>query len=821
MSARADRAAAYRIFALAFELPADQQLAYIQEQCSGNSELETNVRSLLAIASAGPKTLASLRGEATPALEDRSGWVCGRFRLLELLGSGGMGAVYRAERTDGVPQIVAVKLLRGEITAARTERFLAEARILARLQHPSIAHLIDVGIHEEAGWIAMELVRGEAITEYCDARQLGLPKRIELLITIAEAISLAHQNLIVHRDIKPTNVLVTEDGRPKLIDFGIATALSDATGPAEVLSPEANRLFTPHYAAPEQVRSEPATVATDVFGLGALAYRLLTGVEPYASAKTGLSYLHAVLHEELRAPSDAATAAGKSHRDIRALKGDLESILMKAMARDPLRRYTSIEAFADDLRAYQGAYPVAARALTLSYRGARFVRRRALAVSLVALAMFIVLSSAVIYGLQAHAVSQAREAALKRGEFLEELLKSADPNEGRRDITVAELLTSAAATAQRKFSAEPLIEASMLGVIAQTEADLGRYDEGLVSVERQLSLLRAHSGGPLDIGRALTLRGTLLRGEGRWPESESVLKEALPMVRARGTPEDLCVLLNSLGAAQGRTGEETAAEDSFQEQVRVAAAAGPALRNQLMLGYSALSVITGGEFGRYREAELYAAKAWKIAQEILPADKPDRLIIENAYARALVNVDRAPEAEPLFRDAASGEARILGAKHHDTLVTDLGLVEDLIEQKRSAEAATLALPLARDIESVLGPENDYAMMAWVDYGNAACEIQQEPAGLEALRHVEAVRVRKLPATSRLIQSTRLSIGVCLTHQQRYSEAEPLLLSAASGLESARGPGFRGTQAAYRALRDLYTAMNQPAKASTWAAKVRS
>jgi serine/threonine-protein kinase len=732
-----------------------------------------------------------------------------------------MGAVYRAERTDGVPQVVAVKLLRGEISDARTERFLSEARILARMEHPAIAHLIDVGIREGAGWIAMEFVRGPSITDYCATQRLDTTARIRLLLTIADAISVAHRNLVVHRDIKPSNVLVAAEGHPKLIDFGIATALTTPTDVVVSDAVEFSRVFTPHYAAPEQVKGEPATVVTDVFGLGALAYRLLTGIEPFAQARSALSYLHAVLHQDVAPPSEVAYEAGMHISIVRRLRGDLDCILLKALARDPAKRYASIRDFADDLAAFLACRPVSAHVPSAGYRLAKFVRRRAPVVSLVALLAASVLTGAAFYGLQARAVAQARNVALRRGEFLEELLKSADPSEGRRDVTVAELLTTATATAERKFASEPLIEASMLGVIAQTQADLGRYGEAMVANNRQLDLLRQQDASALEIGRALSVRGLLLRAQGQWLESERVLKQALPAVRAHGSPEDMCFLLNMLGAAQSRTGEEVAAEATYKEEIRIASGAGPALRDQLMLAYGALSLLVGGEFGRYTEAETYAHGAWDIAQALLPADHPDRLIMENAYARALINVDREAEAEPLFRDAANAEDRVLGADHHDTLVTDLGLVEDLIELKRSPEAIDLALPLAHRIDRVLGADNGYALTAWFDYGTAACEMHQDQAGLNALRHVEEGRLRLLPPEHRLIHSVRSGIGICLTHLRRYAEAEPLLLAAASGLERARGAEFRPTQSAFRALRDLYTAMNEPDKAASWAAKVRS
>jgi len=248
--------------------------------------------------------------------------------------------------------------------------------ILARMEHPAIAHLIDVGIREGAGWIAMEFVRGPSITDYCATQRLDTTARIRLLLTIADAISVAHRNLVVHRDIKPVQCARRRGGHPKLIDFGIATALTTPTDVVVSDAVEFSRVFTPHYAAPEQVKGEPATVVTDVFGLGALAYRLLTGIEPFAQARSALSYLHAVLHQDVAPPSEVAYEAGMHISIVRRLRGDLDCILLKALARDPAKRYASIRDFADDLAAFLACRPVSAHVPSAGYRLAKFVRRR-------------------------------------------------------------------------------------------------------------------------------------------------------------------------------------------------------------------------------------------------------------------------------------------------------------------------------------------------------------------------------------------------------------------------------------------------------------
>lgn len=817
MSPAVDRAEAYRIFNAALDLDPAERAAFARRSCGSDTALEQEVTALLNVAAETEATGLLLGGTKKP-LRDLCGQEYGRFRLLELIGTGGMGVVYRAERTDGVPQSVAIKLLRGEISASSSARFVSEARILARLEHPAIARLIDVGVRDGEGWIALELVRGRPIDEYCDRHQLDLRERVRLLAVVAEAVSVAHRNLVVHRDLKPTNVLVTDDGHLKLIDFGIASALSDTTTSREPTA-DIRTLFTPNYAAPEQVRGDPVTVATDVFGLGALAYRLLSGRALFAEASSAVGYLLAVIQQEVEPPSRAALEAGMSAPRAHRLRGDIDAIVLKALERDPARRYASAQELQSDLEHYLEGLPVSAHAPSPGYRLAKFVRRRALAVSLVGLLLAGLIASAVIYVVQARSVEQARDAAARRGEFLESLLKSADPDSGQRDITVAALLDSAAHELDSKLSGEPLVEASMLGLIAQTNAGLGRYAEGHAANDRMLAMLLGHGGQPLEIARALLLRGQLYRGDGKWLQSEVALRDAVARLRRLNAPSELCLALDNLGVALMQSQREAEAEPVFREEIAIESRGDQALRNQRMDPWHDLSLLLGGDLGHYTEAASYGRQAWELARQSLPVDSPDRLAMENGYAAALMNTGQAAAAELLIRDALTGQIRVLGAGHHDTLVTQLVLAQDLVALHRDAEAAAVAQSAAQQLQTLLGADNMYALMAWNVYGTASCNMHRDAAGLAALREVAAARRRLLPAGHRLIFITDTSIGLCLDHLHRYAEAESTLLAAASALETARGSGYRQTQDAYRALTSLYLDMSRPAEAANWAARI--
>jgi eukaryotic-like serine/threonine-protein kinase len=812
-----NRAKVYRIFSAAMDAEPAQRDALIRAECQGDAALAAEVTALLGEVAHDTNAMGLVLGSEALTAPDLSGQEFGRFRLQELIGKGGMGVVYRAVRTDGVPQNVAVKLLRGVIQDSTSARFVREARILARLDHPAIARLIDVGVRNGEAWIALELVRGRPIDEYCDQHDLDTRQRVQLLALIVDAVATAHRSLVVHRDIKPTNVLVSADGRPKLIDFGIAFALQGADGRESTT--EVRRHFTCNYAAPEQAMGDPASVAIDVFGLGALAHRLLCGKAIFAEATSPLNYLLAVTQQDIPTPSRTAAAAGLNKRCVAQLRGDLDAVLLKALDRDPARRYTTVTEFQADLHRYLDGLPVNARTATLGYRLAKFVRRRALPVSFAAVLLLVVIVGGVIYGLKERAVIRAQNFSAQRGAFLESLLKSADPSSGEQQSTVAALLDAAADSVGQKFADEPLVEASILNTIARTNLGLGRFDAGFAANDRQLALLRDHGGSPQALGEALSLRGLIYQNLGRWPESEAASRQAVALLQPLNVPAALCDALDNLAAALIFLFREPEAETVLREEIAIEARGGAALQHQLMIADNTYSVMLGNDLGRYAEAATYGLQAYDIARRTLPLDHTDRVGAEQTYAGTLVNTHRATEAEPLFRDVVARRTRLLGAAHHDTLVGQLGLAENLIELDRNAEAAAIALPAAKLLESQFGPDNNFTLLALNYYGLAACQAHQESEGLTAMQRVAAARERLLPSTNRWVYIARIGVGMCLMGLQRYAEAEPTLLAAARGLETVRGPQFHWTQVAFKALRDLYVSTNRPADAATWAGKL--
>ena len=820
MSGPLDRAAAYRLFAQALELDAGERALFVAERCGHSEALEQRVSELLALADADSATGMLALGVA-PVVPDRIGREYGRFRLMELLGVGGMGAVYRAERADGVPQTVAVKVLRSAINTANRTQFAREARILAGLEHPSIARLIDVGDRDGEGWIAMEFVQGQSITTHCDARTLDTTSRVRLLLVVADAVATAHRRLIVHRDIKPSNVLVTGDGLPKLIDFGIASVLKEP-GVMREATMDVSQMFTPHYAAPEQVRGEPITVATDVFGLGALAYRVLTGQELYAQAHSAVGYLLAVTNDDVELPSRAGLAAGKVPAVARGLEGDLDSILMKALDRDPARRYVSVEQLQDDLKAYLEGRPVKARSATLPYRWSKFARRHKWGVGIAGVAAVALAVVGTIYTVQERRIDQALHAAARRGEFLQSLLKSANPRGGKRDATVADLLDQAADQADGQFAGEPLVAASMLEMIANTDFNLGRFTNGLSASDRQIAILRGQHGSELDLAGALTTRGELLISSGRYAEAQTPLREAVKLLdRRRGGERQLSLALDGLAKACMNAGNVTEAEALYLREIAVNATIGSALGGAAGFPYAGLGTIRHSQ-GRYAESLAYMAKALEIARGVfLPdhPDHPDLLDAQYNYATLLEANHQADKAEPVLRDLLAAYRRVLGPKHYETYGAQVGLARNLLALKRYQEAAAESHEAALGLSAIVGENERWAKKGWDVYGYSTCLAGNGTEGLRVLRRVRDLNVRLTSADGWFTMSTDMHIGICLVSLHRYSEAEPELLGAVKGLEQSHSRHDKSLQDGYRALADLYAATGRATEAVEWQRKI--
>lgn len=815
----AERRRAYQLFVAALDKEGEDRRAFVANACGGDAILREEVETLLRAAAGDSIPTSALLSGLCVEPESEIGKQFGNFRLTERIGIGGMGVVYRAERTDGVPQSVAIKLLLGEVAGPEYARFQREAQILARLEHPAVARLIDTGVQHGRTWIAIEYVRGTRIDAYCDQRDVPIRQRVQLLVQLAEAVAAAHRMLVVHRDIKPANVLVTDDGFPKLIDFGIGATLPAA---AADHAPTLNlaRLFTPNYSSPEQVAGGPATVATDIFGLGALGYRLLGGIPPFPDAKEPLRYVLAVTHDDVEAPSLAAERAGRDRRIVRALRGDLDAILLKALARDPARRYATANELALDLRRFLASEPVLARNPAFAYRLRRFVRRHRVPVAAAVLMLCGALSAGALYVKQARAVSLARDMAAQRDRFLETLLTSANPSGGRRDVMVADLLDKVIKQPDEDISSNPLVAASILGLVGRTEKGLGRYHEAHLANDRQLALVRKYSGDRDQLVDALNLQSLVLFMEGRAAEAEAPTRETLAMLNnecdADGAYADTLDILGEIQAAMQRDDD---ADATYQSELAcVRRYHGPKWTIRTVHTLNNIMVLNKNR-GREAAALAVGNDAVDLAKTAFADNAPYRLTTELNFADTLAIAGRAVDAEPRIRDIMARRLRVLGPDQPETLMTGISLANDLLFQRRFPEAAAAAQAAAISLERVVGPEHPLTASAWQAYGSAQCHDNQAKEGLDALRRAEAVRAKRFTPKGWQTLTTRASIGSCLLALRRYAEAAPELLAAATGLEASGRSQYFATQAAYADLRDLYAATGDTTASVHWGGKI--
>src|SRR5688500_3990721 len=443
----------------------------------------------------------SAEGRA-PALERR----IGPYRILRELGQGGMGVVYLAARADEqFRKRVALKVIRsGGASEEVVRHFKRERQILAGLDHPNIARLLDGGTTDDGlPYFVMEYIEGEPLLEYCDSRKLPVAERLKLFQAICSAVQYAHRNLVVHRDIKPGDILVAEDGSPKLLDFGIAKLLNPELAGEALIATAMS--MTPTYASPEQARGERITTATDVYSLGVVLYELLTGHLPYRLlSRQPLEILKAISEQE---PEKASTAIERAENKLqRRLRGDLDNILMLALRKEPPRRYASVEAFSDDIRRYLEGLPVKARQPTAAYRTGKFLRRHVAGVAASAVFVGLLIGFAAAMAVQSARVTrerdlaeqeraaaqQERETAQRVSAFLVDLFRVSDPSRSRGEtITAREVLDRGTTKIATELKDEPEVRATLMSTMGTVYSNLGLYDKALSLLEEALQTRKA------------------------------------------------------------------------------------------------------------------------------------------------------------------------------------------------------------------------------------------------------------------------------------------------------------------------------------------
>jgi len=558
------------IFSEALDLAMDERAEFVRSRCGGDSELSERVFALLRASddedfliqaedvSALESVLAEagLQADGPANIEDPLlGTTLDAYHIVRAIGHGGMGSVYLGERLEGFEQRVAIKTLRRGIdTDEVVERFLAERQILAQLEHPNIARLFDGGVTPDGRpYFVMEFVQGQKVTDHADEKRLRVRERLQLLKTIAGALQHAHQHLVIHRDLKPSNVLVTDAGVVKLLDFGVARIVGSERRDGSLRTSTGFRAFTPEYAAPEQIARGHVTTAADVYQLGALAYELLSGARPFSADLTGTALEAEIRDVDPEPPSEAVTRAPEDAAQNRGLPsaralseeltGDLEVIIGKSLAKEPARRYASVEAFAADLDRFIEGHPIAARPATLGYRLGRFNRRNRwfLPASVAAAAAFgLYVESSVRHNRELTAERNVAQAEAERAavvtDFVTDLLSSANPWAGgqRGGLTVLEALEVGTQRVELEFAGQPRLQARLLATIGASYYGLSHPEEAEAAQRRAVELWDDVPGGKLE---AIAARSALGRTLSSTLGADTALGVLEPLISELEPPE--------------------------------------------------------------------------------------------------------------------------------------------------------------------------------------------------------------------------------------------------------------------------------------------
>ena len=732
------------------ELEADARATRLAALRAEDPSLASELEKLLALEDGNDDFISE------PLLEKpgqpQAGLMIGPYRMDTVLGEGGMGMVWLASRADGLYQRqVALKLLRPGIADPGLRlRFSREREILAKLEHPNIARLLDAGIGNEGQpYLALEYVEGIAITDYCQAHEATVEARLKLFLQICDAVSHAHANLIVHRDLKPSNILVTPGGDVRLLDFGIAKLLDDPSVAAPLHPRTEVRAFTLHYAAPEQVRGETVTTRTDVYSLGVVLYEVLTGSKPYRLRRqTDAEWEQAILAVEPLKPSvtvQRVTVPGEvsdaaQRRLARQLGGDLDTITLKALAKQPEQRYASVEAMAQDLRRHLSGRPIQARPQSWTYQLGKFASRHRLGLVVGTLATVMVLCALAASVWQSRQAVREATRAQAMQDFVIGLFDNAGAAQQGNVLDARKLLAAGERRGNRELASQPLAHAELLGVIAQLRLGLGDYQQALALSEQQAKLLAELEDAPVGLRlEGVTQHGRALRLLDRASECLQVMaagEDLLPRLQASLSLQQ-ADFFSQQGRCKRLVGERQDARELFERSLRLR----QARKDPVGVAENLFDMaLLNGDMGHPDEA----LASYDLALDHLHKHVGQRNAlaaeIQASRGRLLRARGESAAARATFLEALSIAQEIYGDQHPIALGIRRQLVALQVDQEHYAAAEQQIAPLLKLTLASLGPQHRETAMAWNTRGVIAWERGDlEQASADIARAVEVWR----------------------------------------------------------------------------------
>jgi len=767
------------LFDAALERNAEDRPDFLNQACGSEVSLRQEIESLLSAYARSdglsrpgmPPTMLSASQEPQP-LES-----IGPYRLIRKIGEGGMGQVWLAEQTEPIRRQVALKLIRsGAFDHALLRRFQAERQSLALMEHPAIAKVFDAGATPQGQpYFVMEYVPGEPITKYCDKHKLSIRERLELFVKVCEGVQHAHQKAIVHRDLKPANILVVEvDGKPapRLIDFGLAKAVAESPIAGEsVFTGVLGIEGTPGYISPEQAGGSDIDTRTDVYALGVVLYEILTGSIPFDTEKWRKQSLEEVLRQlrEQEPPRPSARLAtdrqlASSAAPFRAteprqltgqLRGDLDSISMKALEKDRARRYQTPSELAADIERHLRHEPVLARPASVAYRGRRYVRRHRVAVAVASFLIVLLATFAVIEAVQLRRITRERDRANRITDFMTGMFKVSDPGQARgNQVTAREILDRASSQIDTGLASDPDQQSQMMMVMGLVYENLGLYDHA-ESLYRKAADNRLQRLGPEsdDTLKSQASVGWILYRRGQLHDSENLLRHVVDVRTRRYGPRnrDTMIAMGYLGVVLIDEGHAAEAE-SLERQVldyrrRTLGDTNP----DTLAAMNHLALALMGE-GKWPEAEALDREEQTTFRRTDGNDSPHTLRAAENLGIVLYREKRFAEAEALDRETLDTKRRVLGPDHPETIRTMNTLAAVLTDEGKLEEAQTLAEQVVDARTRLLGPDHPLNLSAMGNLAEILTRRGNYARAEQLLTQSHATEARVLgpntPATAR-------------------------------------------------------------------------
>ena len=788
-----------------------------------------------------------------------------RFTITEFLGEGGFGAVFLAQQHEPMSRQVAIKVVKRRMNAARVlARFDRERKALGILEHPGTARLIDGGLMSTGHpYFVMEFVEGDTITDYCASHECTLKQRIGLALQLCDIFQHVHTKGIVHRDVKPSNVLVRDaehGAMVKVVDFGISSATGSAQFDSEEDLKSTNPAGTPAYMSPEQAKTggEQSDTRSDVYSIGAVIYELLTGAPPIPKSK-----LSSLNREELEnllltyapvSPSEKCNTNGSTFTTPRILAGDLDWIVMKCLSKSPDNRYQTIAALKDDLTRYLEIKPVAAAPISFSYRSKKWAKRNPGALVSIVLGSIVLLVSLFFTTSSYIGAETKRIEAEKMVSFLVNMIRSVDPEHAKElDKTLMiQMLEDAEVKASSIFEGSPASEGKIrdalgrayqsiglleialsqakqatelletafgsqndyslnaLSLVGSVLSDLGRNEESLQFIERAYQgHLKLH--GPENIQTLKVMRnlGSLLANEQRFEESEKVLNKNVELFikTLGGHNSDTLNSMHSLAALRSMQGKN---EEALELHEKVLLAKRDLLGDDHPQTLNSINStgIAYVRLGRIEEAEPFYKEAIELKTRILGEKHPKTLASMMNFGNLLLHQGKFEEAIPLLEKTLKGQREVIGDSHVRTLFTQENLTIALVNANRPLDA----LPYAKASNQILieryGEEDARALRASQVYGSVLISCEHSDDAIEFFPNFIEVQRKLLPANDQSILMSLSNLGLSFWKLGRFEEAEPLYRECVSGYRETLGNSHQTTMSQYAILGSILGELEQ-------------